>query len=123
MRSMYRNADAPAHDDAINKCDIGLAEVLDRGIAWTFIAPELQRLLVAFRLTEIVKNPNIPARGKCALARSNDDDAIDGRLRGPAIQLRSQCANHRVRDSVEGFRPVESDESGRAATLEENIVA
>ena len=121
MRAVHRNADAAAHDDAVDQRDVGLAIVLDAGVERIFVAPERQRLVVLAGLAEIVERADIAAGRERPAARRRDDDARDRRIVCPVLQLRRQRPHHAVRHGVERLRPVERDEAGRAAPLEQNF--
>ena len=66
MRAMYGYAHAAAHRNAVDQCNVRLAIVLDRRVQRIFVAPELQRLLVASRLAQIVERANVAPSGKGA---------------------------------------------------------
>ena len=121
MRAMHRHADAAAHRNAVDQRDVGLAVILDRGIERIFVAPELQRFIVAARLAEIVKRANVAAGGKGTLACGGDHHPRDRGVVGPAIELRAQRQHHGVRDGIERLRPIERDDAGGAAPLEQNV--
>ena len=57
VRAVDRNADAAAHDDAVDQGDIGFRVALDRRIQGVFVAPEIERLLVAAGAAEIIEPP------------------------------------------------------------------
>jgi hypothetical protein len=122
VRAMHRHPDAAAHHQSVDQRDIGLAKILDRNIERIFVAPELQRLAVPPGLAEIVERANVAAGREGALAGSLDHHAGNRRIVSPAIELGAQRKHHGVGDGVERLRPVERDETGRAATFEENIV-
>ena len=121
MRAVHRHADAAAHDDAVDQRDIRLAVVLDRRVERIFVAPELQRLVVAAGLAEIVEMADIAAGREGALAGGLDHDARDRRVVGPGVKLRAQRQHHRMGDGIERLRPVERDEAGGAAPLEQDF--
>ena len=63
----------------------------------------------------------IAAGRESAAAIGHDDDARHGFIVGPGVELRAQRMHHAVRDGVERRRPVERDDAGRAAALEEDF--
>ena len=119
MRAVHRNADTATHDDAVDQCDIGLAEILDRGVERIFVAPELQGVRLALGFAEIVQMADVATSGESALAIGHDDDARDRVVVGPGGQLRAQGMHHAMRHRIERLRPVQRDNAGRAAALEE----
>ena len=83
--------DAAAHDQPVDQRDVGLAEILDRHVERIFVAPELQRLVVAAGLAEIVERADVAAGRECALAGGLDHHARDRRVVGPSVKLRAQA--------------------------------
>ena len=87
MRAVHRNADAAAHDDAVDQRHVRLAEALDRGIERVFVAPELKRLVITAGLAKFGK-----ARG-CRRRRKR-------RGRPPPSRRLGQCPHRAPRHRV-----------------------
>ena len=64
---------------------------------------------------------DVAAGREGALAGRLDHHARDRRIVAPGVELRAQRHRHAVRDGVERLRPVEGDEAGRAAPLEQDF--
>ena len=68
VRAVHRDADAAAHDDAVDERDVGLAIALDAGIERVFVAEIGERLVIASGAPEIVERAQVAARREGALA-------------------------------------------------------
>ena len=77
VRAMHRNADAAAHDDAVDRAPHRACGRLDPGVESVFLAQERQRLVVPPRAAEIVERADIAAGGEGAPAARGDDDPRD----------------------------------------------
>jgi hypothetical protein len=118
---VHRDADAAAHHDAVDERHIGLRVALDERVERVFLAPELHRAVDAAGLAEIVERADVAAGRECPLAGCGDHDASDRRVARPGGKLRGERAHHAVGDRVERLRPVERDDAGRAAALEQDF--
>ena len=56
------------------------------------------------------------------LARGLDHHPRHRRIVGPSVELRAQRAYHAVSEGIERLRPVERDDAGGAAPLEQDVV-
>ena len=121
MRAVDRNADAAAHDDAVDERHIGLAIAFDAGVERVFLAKIAERFLVASGAPEIVECAQIPAHGEGASIVRGDEHARDVGIGLPFRELPRQRAHHRERHRVERLGPIERDETRCAAPLEQDI--
>ena len=58
---------------------------------------------------------------KGALARAHDHHARDGGIVGPGRKLRAHGQHHAMADGIERLRPVERDNAGCPAPLEQDV--
>jgi hypothetical protein len=121
MGAVDRDADAPAHDDAVDERHIGLAIAFDAGVERVFLAKIGKRLLVPSGAPQVVECAQIPARREGAGVIRSDDHARDLGITLPVRELSRQRAHHGERHRVERMRPVERDETRCAAPLEQDI--
>ena len=70
MRAMRRNADAAAHDNAVDQRDIGLGIALDAAVEQIFLAPEGQLRGMIARPALIVEKADVAAGAEGAPARA-----------------------------------------------------
>ncbi len=99
----------------------GFAVAFDEGVERIFVAPELQGFVVPAGLAQIGQRANVATRRKSPPAGSRDDDARDGGIARPGIELGAQCTHHVVGYGVERLWPVERHHAGRAAALEQDV--
>src|SRR5690606_26800064 len=78
-----------------------------------------QWIAVAPRLPD---RPHVPAGAEGALAGTANDDHANGVIRLPGGELRADGPDHRQRQRIQRLRPVQGDESGAAADLDENVL-
>src|SRR6266852_1869508 len=77
MRAVDRDADAAAHDDAVDQCHIGFTVVFDAGIERIFCAKEIERLLVTPGVSEVIERAQIAARREGSPAVGGYDHPCD----------------------------------------------
>ena len=124
MRRVDRDADAPAHHDAVDQRDDRLRIGLDAAIELIFLAPEGELLCVVAGAAEIVQMTDVAAGAERLLARAADDDPRDAADRAPTRRARPRsAANHGQRQRVERLRPVQDDDARRAAPLDHRLRA
>ena len=86
------------------------------------LLPEkFERFVVAASAPEIVERAQITARGERASAVGGKDHARDRRIDLPFGELVRERAHHGAGHRVERVRPVERDQPGRAAPLEQEV--
>ena len=122
MRSVDRNADAAAHHDAVDQRNVRLRIMLDQRIEMDTHRARTQHLLLLAGAAEFPQRANIAA-GRKRLARPPPSRS---RARPPSsccpgAQLAVECTHHAVRHGIERLRPVERDNAGRAAPLEQDF--
>ncbi len=74
MRRVDRDADAPAHHDAVDQRDDGLRIGPDAPVELIFLAPERELLRVVAGAAELVEMTDVAAGAERLLARAADDD-------------------------------------------------
>ena len=121
MRTMYGDADAAPHDDAVNQRHIRLAIMLDTGVERIFRAKECERVLIPAATPKIIQGAQIAACREGAPSSGADHNAGDGWIGFPFIELLRERAHHIMRDGIERVRPVENDVTGHAASLEQDV--
>ena len=122
MRSMHGNADAATHRDAVDQCDVRFAIVLDRRVERIFVAPELQRFIVATCFAEIIERTNVAAGGKGAPVCRGDDHARDRASSAQRVSCARNASTISCVTALSALRPVERDNAGRTPPLEQNVV-
>src|SRR5450432_4349405 len=114
---MRGKADAAAHDDAVDKTDIGLGIALDAAVEQIFLTPKGQLPGMVARFSLLVEQPYVAAGAKRTPARAGDDDADDGLVTLPFVESGGDQAHHVQIERVERFRAVEDEETRAAAPL------
>src|SRR5271166_2475098 len=121
VRAVNRDADAAAHDDAVDQRHIGLAVVFDAGIERIFGTKELERFRMTPGAAEVIEGAKIAACRKGAPAIRGYDHAHDRRIALPLDELLRERAHHDVRDGIERARPIEDDVARHALALEQDV--
>ncbi len=122
MRAVHRNADAAAHDDAVDQRHVGLAITLDPGVERVFLAPRTPAPRRSVRRGRDRRGarmspPAEKARPPLAVTITR---VTAGSLSHSASCARER-AHHAVRHGIERLRAVERDEAGGAAALEQDV--
>ncbi|CDX37141.1 hypothetical protein MPLSOD_290154 [Mesorhizobium sp. SOD10] len=120
MRAMEGDADAAAHDDAVDQRDIGFLEAGDAGVEPVLVGEEVDRRLAG--AAGFIDVQDIAAGGKRPALGLHDDDP-DARILLPGVQRLAECLDHVVRDGVERLRPGQRDHARSAQLLEADLVA
>ena len=94
MGAMDRDADAAAHDDAVDERDIRFAIALDLGVERVFLPEIFERFVMATGTTEIVEGAQIPAGGEGAPTIGGDDHTGDRGIAFPPGQLLRERTHH-----------------------------
>ena len=121
MRAVHGNADAAAHDDAVDQRHVRLAILFDLRVERVLLAKKVERLLVAAGAPEIVERAQIAAGGERAAAARAEDHARDRGIGLPLRELLRERAHHGAGHRVERLRPIERDQPGGAAPLEQDV--
>ncbi len=74
VRGVDRDADAPAHDDAVDQRDDGFRIGADSLVELVFLAPERQLLIVVAGAPEFIETADVAAGAKGLVARAADHD-------------------------------------------------
>src|SRR5262249_57775288 len=93
MGTVDRDADATAHDDAVDERHVRLGVTLDAGIERVFLTKIPERLVVAAGPPEIVEHTQISAhRERTRIVRGNDNPG-HARLPLPFCEVPRQLAH------------------------------
>src|SRR6185369_13962414 len=106
---------------SVDEADVGFRKTLDASIEPIFAAEEGKLLLVLSGTSQIVEGAQITACGKRALPIGSDDNTRHRRIGFPFLELSRETAHHRAGDRIERMRPIERDQPGRAAALEQQV--
>ena len=120
MRAMQRNADAAAHDDAVDQRDIGLGIGLDAAVEDIFLRPEPELAGVIGGFALFVKQADVAAGAEGAPLALRDDE-FDLRIMLPKIERPGDFAHHIQGQRIERLWPIERDEAGFAAFFEQDF--
>src|SRR5882724_4190946 len=120
MRSVHRQPDPAAHDDAIDQRDVGFAAGLDAVIEAILRPIEIPDVRIV-SLACIVERSDIAAGAERPPARAADDDRGDIVIPGPRRQPVVERHRHFQRQRVERPRPVECDDGERAVSVEADV--
>ena len=121
MRAVHREADATTHHDPVDQRDVRFGITLDESVEGVFLAPERQHLVGAAGASEIVKLAYVAARGERALAGGAKHDPRYRGIIRPFRELRGERPHHAERYGIERPGPVQGDETGGAASFEQDF--
>ena len=122
MRAVDRNANAAAHDDAVDQRDIGLRIALDEGVERIFLARRTPAPPPAGRPCPDRKARGYRRQPRMRARRSPSRSRASPRHHPPTHRVAcASRAHHPVRDGVERLRAIERDKPGDAAALEQDV--
>ena len=122
MGSVHRDANAAAHDNAVDEGHVRLRVILDPSIEGIFLTKITKRLVVASAASEIVERAQISTYGESARVVRENDNSGYARFSLPFCELPRQLANHRERYCIERVWPIERHEPRRPPSFEQEIV-
>ena len=105
-----RNADAAAHDDAVDQRDARFGEMMQERIEAIFLAKEpASKLRVILRM--LVKPAQIAAGAKSPVARALDKHRLDGGRALPRDHLSAKRLHHLPVERIHRARAVQGDDA------------
>ena len=119
--AVHRQPHATTHADAVHERDVGLRVPLDLRVQQILFAPEIHRSVIATALEQLDERADVAARRECLPAGRLNHNARDTPITGPCGELRPDRADCRDRKCIQGLRPVQRDDAGGPASLEQNF--
>ena len=120
MRAVEAYPNAAAHRDAIYESNVRLAETLKRPVVLIFLDIELVRLAGAVP-APIADGPDVAASAE-ALPFRLHHDPINMRVLRAGMRERLKSSDHPEGERIQGFRPVEADETRTVSFGANNFV-
>jgi hypothetical protein len=120
VRAVEGNANAAAHDDAVDQRDVRLGKACDPGVQPVLVGEEPDRRVAG--QAGLVDIEDIAARRERP-ALAADDDQRDARVALPGVERGVERTHHAVSHRVERLRPRHRDDAGRADSFEADLVA
>lgn len=120
MAAMHRHADAAAHHNAMDQCDIRLWKMPYRCVQDVFITIKRQRIRRT-GLPRFIKRANITACTKGPLACTTDNDRPDRLIGSPIRKLGFHGDAHRMRKRIQRLWPIQYNLPNGALSLKEHF--
>src|SRR5947208_1822556 len=120
VATVRRQADAAAHHDAIHEGDIRLREFLDAGVEDVLVAPQ-DLAEIALDLRAFPERADVTAGAEAAFARTFQHNDRNIGINLERVERLVDVVEHLQRHGIDGFRPVQADDAGRAFLARDQV--